>query len=902
MTIQRAEQLVAGWATIRQESGQAIEWISRVRGNARSVDSEADALIYLLRRVRNQAKSLGAAAGLPSTVGFFGLSQAGKSYLISALAAGGDGKLETVVDGQRLDFINHINPPGGGKEATGLVTRFSFRAKQGPIGFPLELKLFEEIELVKIFANSYFNDFNFEKIGDPIDATAAKRKLTELDARKRAQKVPGITEDDMVSLWDYLKESFGNSIGPLAPEFLPRAVNLAPYLSVEDRAQLFGCLWGQADALTQAFLSLALTLAQLGQPNRVFAPIEALVRKTEGGVLSQADSIMNVDMLQRLGRAQDLPINVLPIIDGNAQAPQRVTMAQLAALTAELTFPLVNQPHQKIFEGVDLLDFPGYRGRLGLDSLTDISAAQGKDQVGNPIAQLLLRGKVAYLFERYTESQEMNVLVVCTASHKQSDVTEVGPVLSKWIDKTQGKTAEERARRDPGLIWAVTMFDIKINDSLTKDEDMLHTVWNNLVQMTMLERFGSFAWMQDWAKGVEFNNTFLVRKPRSPVSFLDVEGGQERSITQTVESQLSLMQKTFIHAPLITTHVREPAQAWSAMMTLNDGGVDRLSQYLARVSTREVKLERINELMNEVLHDLIDNRLGRWFHQDGMGEIEAKRKIAQQVVTALTPRIRLLGEIQQQLQLSDVQLQSLYLGSGVDAQDEPSDVIADTPSAVNLGDDLFGLGDALDLFGDAPVKAENLPKPAPIGSDARFAKLVLSAWFEHLRSVPGDEQLLAYFGLQKAVAEMLCDEVLTAGARVDLQEHLFKVVSRTEQVGTKRDKLVDRQVLAAKTVLADFIAWLGYIDRPLDSRPDSRVNKGQKLFAPPARIGSGQLPSIGNEAIDHTRIYMGDWLVGLAQLIVENAGHDGGREIKPEQNAELGAMIAKFKSAQLAEQ
>jgi hypothetical protein len=161
---------------------------------------------------------------------------------------------------------------------------------------------------------------------------------------------------------------------------------------------------------------------------------------------------------------------------------------------------------------------------------------------------------------------------------------------------------------------------------------------------------------------------------------------------------------------------------------------------------------------------------------------------------------------------------------------------------------------------------------------------------------------LTYFGLQKAVAEMLCDEVLTAGARVDLQEQLFKVVSRTEQVGTKRDKLVDRQVLAAKTVLADFIAWLGFMEKPVESRPESRVNKGQKLFAPPTRIGQGQLPAIGNEAIDHTRIYMGDWLVGLAQLIVENAGHDGGREIKPEQNAELGAMIAKFKTAHLTEQ
>lgn len=898
MTNQLSEKLTHGWSTIHQESGQAIDWIGRVRGNARSVDNEADALIMRLRRIRNQAKSLGTAAGLPSTIGFFGLSQAGKSYLISALAAGGDGKLETMVDGKRLDFINHINPPGGGKEATGLVTRFSFRAKQGPTGYPLELKLFEEIELVKILANSFFNDFNFEKIGNPIDAISAKQKLNELETRKRATRVIGVTEDDMVSLWDYLKENFGNSISPLTGEYLPRAIGLAPYLSIEDRAQLFGCLWGQTAALTQAFLMLAQTLATLGNPSRIFAPIEALVRTNEQGVLSQADSIMNVDMLQRLGRPQDLPIAVLPVIDGQAAGQQTVTMAQLAALTAELIFPLVNQPHQKIFEEVDLLDFPGYRGRLGLDSLTDISAAQGKDQVGNPIAQLLLRGKVAYLFERYTETQEMNVLVVCTASHKQSDVTEVGPVLSKWIDKTQGRTADERSKRDPGLIWAVTMFDIKINDSLTKDEDMLHTVWNNLVQMTMLERFGSFPWMQDWSKGKEFSNTFLVRKPRSPVSFLDVAEGQERSVTSSVANQLTLMEQTFVKAPLIMTHVAEPATAWQAMLTLNDGGIDRLSQYLAKVATRQVKLDRINELMEEVLHDLLENRLGRWFHQDGMGEVEAKKKIAQQVVTALTPRIRLLADIQNQLQLPDWLLQSLYLGAGVDAQDDVVSTDDPLASAINLGDDMFG--EALDLFGDAPVQtSQQVEKPKPMGSDARFAKLVLSAWFEHLRSVPTDEQLMAYFGVQKNIAEMLCDEMLTAGARMDLQEQLFHVVSQTEQVGTKREKLVDRQVLAAKTVLSNFISWLGYIDMPVEKRPDSRVNKGQKLFAPPTRVAHGQLPAIGNEPIDHTKIYMGDWLVGFAQLILENAGHDGGREIKPEQNAELGALIAKLQSTKL---
>jgi hypothetical protein len=44
------------------------------------------------------------------------------------------------------------------------------------------------------------------------------------------------------------------------------------------------------------------------------------------------------------------------------------------------------------------------------------------------------------------------------------------------------------------------------------------------------------------------------------------------------------------------------------MMQLNDGGIDRLSEYLAKVSTRQAKLERINEQMEEVLHDLVENR------------------------------------------------------------------------------------------------------------------------------------------------------------------------------------------------------------------------------------------------------------------------------------------------------
>ena len=80
-------QLSTSWAAIHEGAGQALEWIREVRGNAPRLDSEADSFNLKLHRARNLARSLGRVAGTPMTIGFFGLSQAGKSYLISALAA-----------------------------------------------------------------------------------------------------------------------------------------------------------------------------------------------------------------------------------------------------------------------------------------------------------------------------------------------------------------------------------------------------------------------------------------------------------------------------------------------------------------------------------------------------------------------------------------------------------------------------------------------------------------------------------------------------------------------------------------------------------------------------------------------------------------------------------------------
>ena len=100
----QSEHLVQRCRAIHDGGGEAIRWVGDVRRDSQRLDRESDSLIDKLRRVRNLCGRLGRADARPVSVGFFGLSQAGKSYLISAMAAGTGGELETDLDGERLNY------------------------------------------------------------------------------------------------------------------------------------------------------------------------------------------------------------------------------------------------------------------------------------------------------------------------------------------------------------------------------------------------------------------------------------------------------------------------------------------------------------------------------------------------------------------------------------------------------------------------------------------------------------------------------------------------------------------------------------------------------------------------------------------------------------------------------
>jgi hypothetical protein len=628
----------------------------------------------------------------------------------------------------------------------------------------------------------------------------------------------------------------------------------------------------------------------------VFAPLSALVKPDSNGGYSQTDSIMNVDILSRLDTSADLPIDVRPLHDDQLRASSSISVAQLAALTTEMTFCLINPTQDPIIEEIDVLDFPGYRGRMKLRSLESAS-----DE--NLVSQLLLRGKVAYLFERYTDCQEMNALVVCTASDKQSDVADVGPVLTRWIEKTQGADVQERSERaGVGLIWAITMLDKRISGSLNTPANMLDASWEGMMKLTMLERFGTFSWMSNW-NGKPFQNTHLVRKPRMETPFIELDDhGNELHIKERSRDTLKTLGDTFAANPLVARHIQAPTQAWDELLKINEGGIKRFSKSFVSVANTEFKLAHIRKQLSVCLSDLTTHGLNSWYQSDADGAVAAKRAQAQMILQQVGRNQAVIGELIEHLQLPGDSVRDLYL-SGVYDGDESSpseDAQEVAPSASLYGNSGgFDFGDfsaAFDADDSAPsLSSEAAVAPELQSSEHRFAKAVFRAWIAHLRDLANQQNLLNLLGLSKQAIEAVADELVTAGYRLDLPGQLGRAVLKRAQSGSRRDQLVERQVLEVQLVLCDFVSWFGNLKVPLTSRPKSLVGAKDHLFAFYRDVPAGQLPVLTAQPANQAKLFFGDWLSGLAALTLSNAGHSAGREITPEQNERLGLVLSAFK-------
>lgn len=807
-----SKQLNSQLQQMAQGIEQTIGWVSNTRQHSARLDTEADLLTIKLQRHRKKTRQLADSVLTAMTIGFFGQSSAGKQYLISALTADTNGRLETTLGGKTLDFWQQIKPS---YQASGIVTRFSHQTGVLHESHPVLLSLLTEIDITRIIAGVYLLENQQNELDHSLDEQHIAEHLQQLAMRRQPSVIAGMSCDDVIGLWDSLARHDALRQKKLETHFWPAAVELAPYLNIDDRANLFSVLWAECLPMTDAYRHFAYTLQHLGGATQLLVPLSVLVDDT----LLPANGIMNVATLNDLNTPADSHIHVLPWINNEASQSVTLSLAELTFLAIELQIPLPMSANKNAFESVDLVDFPDFSDTYNTPTTLGYAAY--------PLATRLSQSKNDFLLERYTDKQQVNLLLVCHAAATRDDVKTVGKALDYWVKQAQGENAQVRDRRNPGLIWALTPFD-------------------------------------------------------------------QRMSTDQPENGMSH------HDEAVQRYVGNPGDSWGTLLALDARGVERMMTYLTQEIRRDIKTERIIEQYQELQRELTDNLLADWA-QPITSESQQKQQIAETLLKVLQTRTGLHGELLERLLPSRDDLRSLYLQQQAPRQQQ-SHVAESVTSTLNV--EPFSIGIDIDLFSDLPLSSAAQPTITPsVESDyeTEFAASVHRYWINHLRRLPDNGPLIELLGIRKPIIEMLSAELITASIRLDIAGQLVTILADSEQVGLHRETKADRQVSRALTVLGDFVAWIGFLQISEELRPNSRINRGAKIFAKPPQptspLGVSQrLTKLAHTPTNTTAYYIYDWLVGLGEMIIHNEGFSARSEITDLHREQLASIVLLLKN------
>lgn len=556
-------------------------WLDRNRGLESDLNDLAPELIADLARAAESAENNSFNINPNSTVAVFGPSQAGKSHLISAMAADENGQLLTHWDNQEINFITHVNPPGGGTEATGLVTRLTRGKSDCPAGFPVKLKVFKEIELAMILVNSFYSDFNPSEIRLATDRSIYVNHLRGLSsyvdqkARELYRSYPAealkeletagaggqvmnlsainsfdvlagrevnvngasefnyISPDDVVNLADYVKDNSGGKIDGWddMQEFWELLRDMLPFMNLEGRVKALGILWNNSYLFNETFRKLASTLLTFEGHTCVYAPRESCITQNAEGVWDQRSdgTIIDVTKINMIFKTAE-PLTCALAAPRKGVAGDSNDDREVAKEVAVSTYLLGSLSYEMVFilegnsklDAFDILDLPGARSRqkLSLKAIEEkcrpfIDDYNSADESGAKTAfEFLRRGKVAYLFDRYSNKREMDQLLLCISADKQQEVNELNPIMNSWVDKNVGATAELRHNFNYNpLTVACTRFDAYLINQLTNIRNGVPVTITDATSKT-LDFLKMSSWFLNWDSGKCFNRVFLVRKPR----------------------------------------------------------------------------------------------------------------------------------------------------------------------------------------------------------------------------------------------------------------------------------------------------------------------------------------------------------------------------------------------------
>jgi hypothetical protein len=610
----------------------------------------------------------------------YGESQVGKSYLISSLLSE-EGKPFGITDENGLvhNFIEEINPPGGGSESTSLVSRFSVNYKPSNPKFPIKAVLLSPADIALVLCDSFYNDIKpshdsalkTEEINAEIETLKSN-----LQARQQQQNI--FSEDDVLDIQDYFKNNFsikaGNVISSVFFDEIPSLIIKAKPNEWKD---IFSLLWNGNEKFTVLFAALIAEYEKLNFSNTVYLPLESVFYK-HGALLD----------VKRLKEIYETPDKIEPeyraetkmlFFDNNSEREIMFLKSYLCALSAELVFsqPEILLASKPFLQETDLLDFPGARSRMTLPE---------NNVEKEIIPDLLIRGKVAYLFNKYSDAERINILLFC-AKHEQAAQRSMPEMLNNWIGKIVGETPEKRETftaksKIPPLFIIGTFFNVNLQynpqQDKPNDNSSLNYRWSQRFERTLAKEMLNteiYRWFENWTSSQkDFQNIFLLRDFAKSESISHIFNGynqykeeKEEIKPETYPAFRDDLRKSFIEYDFVKRHFANPAESWDRVASINEDGtrliIDKLT--IAANNINEARREKTLDELNGITKAILDE-LQKHFHDSNKdAELQKAKSKAGDIQLKLdlafkADGIKLFGQMMKEFTIDEGSVHTLY--------------------------------------------------------------------------------------------------------------------------------------------------------------------------------------------------------------------------------------------------
>lgn len=574
---------------------QAIAWGKQYEANTFP--------FKFFKESRRKLKKIRFALSEHCSAAAYGESQVGKSYLMSALLSS-EKKQFRISDGQDGDysFIDELNPSGGNtatEESTGIVTRFSTKVSNEKMAKYVRIGTLSISDIVLLLAESYYKNVKIDT-----DSVLSQNSINDKVDTIKSMYVKDIvvqsyiTEDDIYNMLDKEDGYFRTIIGNTAVNVINSnfCVAIAPIISriaIEDWGKVFGLLWNENCTLTELFCKLVGEFNKINFEPEIFVPFDAVLKKN--------GTLLKVNWLDAVSDSSRIPENSIPdtdVYNGDGKCiAQHFSKVFLSALTAELTFILPSEiiEDKPFLKHFDLLDFPGERRA---------ESVHEKDMAGE-LSNMLRRGKVSYLFHKYSRSLLINSVLFCQHQN-MSGQSVIGETLNDWIRQNIGETPERRSKfitstnRISPFFLVCTKFNTDLKWTNETKDTNLSERWRTRFEQTLQTEVikpKTYSWFDKYvcsASGFSsdaFQSIYLLRDffwSRDQQIFAgfkeNISGETHELIPENYPDYRKDLKESFLKYPFVQNHFASPSDAWDAAATPNHDGSLEIIQDLNSIA------------------------------------------------------------------------------------------------------------------------------------------------------------------------------------------------------------------------------------------------------------------------------------------------------------------------------